>query len=65
LSAEDRAYFLELANRLRSDARALQAQAARGDIGPADEALARITTTCDACHKAFRILPWPLIRAAP
>jgi cytochrome c556 len=57
LSADDRAHFRELAEQLRANAVDLQVRAASREVEPAKQALARITSTCDACHKAFRILP--------
>jgi cytochrome c556 len=59
----DQAHFRELANRLKAEALDLKARVARGELHDPEEALARITATCDACHKAFRVIPSDLDRA--
>jgi hypothetical protein len=64
MSDGDSAYFRELAGRLRVDALMLQDEAKHGEIEPAKAVLSRITSTCDACHTAFRIIPEALDRAA-
>jgi hypothetical protein len=57
MADRDKAYFRELAERLRVEALDLQSRAGRGELRSAHEALSRITSTCDSCHTAFRIMP--------
>ncbi len=57
LSDEHRRVFVNLANKLRDQARELQAQAGRGDVEQLMDQWHAVIATCNACHSAFRILP--------
>lgn len=53
-SPEDRAMFERLADRLGTNARALTAAAAAKNRAGVRESFAKVTSTCNSCHAAFR-----------
>jgi len=59
LAADDRSYFLEIADRLARSSAVLAERAEAGDASSATAALADVEGTCRDCHDAFRVLPRP------
>jgi predicted kinase len=55
MEPDERREFLELAARLGSQARQLEAEARQGNLTAARRTKTRINSTCDACHGRFRI----------
>ncbi|MEN8259511.1 MAG: cytochrome c [Pseudomonadota bacterium] len=59
LEKSEQDLFRKLAGRLKSQAATLREQAAHNYVDAIPDSLDRITTTCNACHNAFRQLPAP------
>jgi len=55
ISPQDRVVFERLAGKLKSDANALWMAASSGDSRRTQVLADRMTTTCNACHSAFRL----------
>ena len=54
LSAGDRALFLTLAERLRDDSEALVELVNGRRVGSLEDAVTRLQSGCDSCHKLYR-----------